>query len=93
VQISKFYIFQCVCEGVFARDQWQSSRSMLTDRQTEGRADMTKLISAFRNTANAPKNDINGRTRTTYHIEFMFFYLATCYQLNEQGRCSQYANA
>ena len=29
-----------------------------TDERTDGRADMTKLIVAFRNFANAPKNDI-----------------------------------
>jgi hypothetical protein len=29
-----------------------------TDRQTDGRTDMTKLIVAFRNFANAPKSEI-----------------------------------
>jgi len=28
-----------------------------TDRRTDGRTDMTKIIAAFRNFANAPKNE------------------------------------
>jgi hypothetical protein len=35
--------------------QWKPSCSMRTDGQRERRADMTKLIVAFRNFANAPK--------------------------------------
>jgi hypothetical protein len=39
--------------------QWQPTCSMRTDRQTDietgGRKDVTKLIVAFRNSANAPK--------------------------------------
>jgi hypothetical protein len=35
--------------------QWEPSCSMLTDGRTDGRIDITKLIVAFRNFANAPK--------------------------------------
>ena len=36
--------------------QWEPSCSMQTTRRTNGRADMTKLIIAFHNFPNAPKN-------------------------------------
>jgi hypothetical protein len=35
---------------------WEASRSMRTNRRTGERTDVTKLIVAFRNFANAPKN-------------------------------------
>ena len=36
--------------------QWEPNYSMRTDRKTDIMADMTKLIVAFSNFANAPKN-------------------------------------
>jgi hypothetical protein len=39
--------------------QWEPSCCVRTDRQTYRRADMTKLVAAFRNFANAPKNSRN----------------------------------
>ena len=35
---------------------WEPSCSTLTDRHTDRRTDMTKLLVAFRNFANAPNN-------------------------------------
>jgi len=37
-------------------NQWEPSCSMRTDRQTDGRTDMTKAIFAFDNFVKAPKN-------------------------------------
>ena len=37
--------------------QWVPSCSLRTDRRTEGRTDITKLIAVFRTFANAPQND------------------------------------
>ena len=37
------------------------------DGQTDGKTDMTKLIVAFRNFANAPKNEM-GRERSMWHV-------------------------
>jgi len=41
---------------------------MRTDGRKDGQTDMTKLIVAFRNFANAPKNGFLGKIQTT-HIE------------------------
>jgi len=47
------------------------------DRQTDGRTDMTKLLVAFRNFANAPKNESNTGlfkmivgVLTTFHTQY-----------------------
>ena len=56
---------------------------MRTDRQTDGRTDMKKLIEAFRNFVNAPKKrnyagvqaGINAGEHAKYMLEYMLEYM------------------
>jgi hypothetical protein len=44
--------------------QWESSCSMLTDRQADRQTDMTKLTVSFRSFTNTPKNE----TKNNYTV-------------------------
>ena len=53
------------------------AKLLQADRQTDGRTDMTKLLVAFRNFANAPKNESNTGlfkmivgVLTTFHTQY-----------------------
>ena len=41
----------------------------------DGRTDMTKLIAAFRNFANAPKNEQHSRSQSVSHSECIIYLL------------------
>ena len=54
--LSSYFWKELKCQNSSKCDQWESSCSMRTEKWTERRTDLTKLIVAFRNFADAPKN-------------------------------------
>ena len=48
--------------------QWQPSCTMQTDSQTNGRMDTMKLILAFHNFSNAPKNQVSDKNNPKYDV-------------------------
>ena len=70
--------FQKIHEYQISRKsaQWEPSCSMRADDRTDGQADMTKLIVAFRNFVNRPKNLCYCRLWRIKLIWFLFKDLA-----------------
>ena len=64
-----------------------------TDRQTDRQADMTKLIVAFHNFTNAPKNSLHvGDHRVTHYSNLAAdqYSVEWCYLTGEGSNCSRY---
>jgi hypothetical protein len=61
--------------------QWESSCFMRTDRRTYEQTDMTKLMVAIRNFANAPKTTLTDSFLRHIYIVNSIFYLASVFVL------------
>jgi hypothetical protein len=65
--------------------QWEPSFSVQTDRQVDGRTDMTKLVVAFHNFVNGPKKAFR-----LLHCVYMVLYQNTYLKMSFWPyRCSQ----